>query len=373
MLEQFSATIDKLYAAAADPNLWEEALRAVEDYTGSTGAVLNLVPKSPDAKPLVLAGSFSRSDCADYANNYMWRCPRIAFAQANPDIPIHFDRLILTESEMDRDATYEWYGQHGLRYFVAGWLGESGTHRAYMSLQRSRRQGHVEPEQVDQFSLIQTHMARALSLAVKLGTFDQQARFGLNLLDSLPNAVFALAADGRVLLTNGLADRLLNRGDGLVCPNGRLRCRIESQQSLLERLIGDASSTDLATTRGGWIRIQRASGRRPYVAVIGPLKSPANIFGAFRAKVLVVVSDSGEAASPSEEALHEIFGLTEAEGRLAIALCGGHSLESAAVVLHVQPSTARAHLKAVFRKVGVNRQQDLVRLLTSLSTAAPTI
>jgi DNA-binding CsgD family transcriptional regulator len=32
----------------------------------------------------------------------------------------------------------------------------------------------------------------------------------------------------------------------------------------------------------------------------------------------------------------------------------------------VQVTTARSQLKSVFRKVGVNRQQDLVRLLASL-------
>ena len=33
-------------------------------------------------------------------------------------------------------------------------------------------------------------------------------------------------------------------------------------------------------------------------------------------------------------------------------------------------STARTHLKAVFRKMGVSRQQDLVRVLASMSSVA---
>jgi DNA-binding CsgD family transcriptional regulator len=39
----------------------------------------------------------------------------------------------------------------------------------------------------------------------------------------------------------------------------------------------------------------------------------------------------------------------------------------------MQLATARSHLKAVFRKLGVNRQQDLVRLLTSLSSLTPLV
>jgi DNA-binding CsgD family transcriptional regulator len=61
-----------------------------------------------------------------------------------------------------------------------------------------------------------------------------------------------------------------------------------------------------------------------------------------------------------------VYGLTEAEARLASALSAGHSIESAAANLGVQVTTARSQLKSVFRKVGVNRQQDLTRILASL-------
>ena len=370
MLEQFSATIDKIYAAAGDSSLWEEALRAVEDYTGSTGAVLNLVPKDPAITPMALAGSFSRSDCAEYATNYMWRCPRIAFAQVHPDIPIHYDRMILTESEMDRDATYEWYGKHGLRYYVAGWLGDSATHRAYMSLQRSWRQGHVEPEHVEQFALVLKHMARALTLAVKLGTLDQQTRLSLDLLEALPHAVFALDGKGRVLLTNSQANRMLRQEDGLILRNGYLQCRPEQQQ-LLDRLIEKARSSDATGHCGGWTWLHRPSGRRPYVAVISRIEPFEEMFGAFRPEILVIVSEPGQGIAPDEPALQALFHLTEAEARLASALGGGHSLASASALLRLQSSTARTHLKAVFRKMGVNRQQDLVRVIATLPAAPP--
>jgi DNA-binding CsgD family transcriptional regulator len=60
--------------------------------------------------------------------------------------------------------------------------------------------------------------------------------------------------------------------------------------------------------------------------------------------------------------------LTNAEARLASALSVGHSLESASALLGIRTATARTELKAVFHKTGVSRQQDLVRLLTSLSS-----
>ena len=367
MLEQFSATVEMLYAAAADPTLWQAALRAIEDYTGSTGAVLNLVPKTAASVPVCLAGSFSDDDCAEYAANYMWRCPRIAFAQSHPEVTVQWDYLILTEYEMDRDATYEWYGSHGLRYYVAGWVGGTETHHAYMSLQRSRRQGHVEPEDVEQFQLVLKHMAQALALAVRLGTLEQQCRFDLTLIDAMPQAVFALDGAGKVVMANAKAECLLSEGDALAVLDGKLQCRFGSDQSRFESAVAAAVAADTVEHKDGWVRIERSSGRRGLMAFIAPFISPECLIGATHPKVLVIIGDSADALAVDGQALHDLFGLTPAESRLALTLSAGHSVESAAALIGVQPATIRSELKSVFRKTSVNRQQDLVRLITSLS------
>ena len=61
-----------------------------------------------------------------------------------------------------------------------------------------------------------------------------------------------------------------------------------------------------------------------------------------------------------------LFGLTHASGAAPSALSARHSLESASASLE-PPDHGAIGVKSVFRKAGVGRQQDLVRLLTSLS------
>lgn len=365
--EELSQTLEKIYAAAADPTQWDEALRAVEDFTGSTGAVLNLVPKHDGAPPVCLAGSFSDNDCAEYARDYMWRCPRIAFAQAHPETLIHYDSMVISESQMERDATYAWFGRHGLRYYVAGWIGETAEHKGYMSIQRSRRQGHAEQGHIERFSVILRHMSQAMALASKLGTLERQCRLGLHLLDALPYAVIALAADGSVLFTNGRADRLLARGDGLLVIDGRLQSRLVAQQAELDGLIVAALSPGLLDQRGGWARVRRSSGRRDYIALVSVLPEALGLLDSFRPKALFVVTDPDDGTVPAEQAVRDVWGLTAAEARLAVAIAGGHSVESASATLGVSRETSRSQLKQVFRKLGINRQQDLTRLLGELA------
>jgi DNA-binding CsgD family transcriptional regulator len=157
----------------------------------------------------------------------------------------------------------------------------------------------------------------------------------------------------------------LRAADGLVLAGGRLSAALSSEQGELDRLIREAATIGLAAG-GGWTRVSRTNGGPPYAIFVAPLNIQEEELLAQSAKVLVIVHDTGEHHQADAAMLGGVYGLTEAEARLASALSAGHSIESAAANLGVQVTTARSQLKSVFRKVGVNRQQDLTRILASL-------
>ena len=366
--DKLSRTVEKIYAAALDASQWRGALTAVEDFTGSTGAVVDLVPLTPAAAPQTLSGSFSADDCAQYATVYQSICPRIAFATANPGIRTHVDRMILSEAEMDRDPVYDWLSKHGLRYFIAGVGGRTRQHLAYFSLQRSRRQGHAQDEDIALFDLVRPHLAQAVALADNLDTLAAHRRFSDAMLDALPQAVFGLDASGNLAFVNASGDRLLARGDCLRSVAGRLVAPVAAHQQRLDALIADA----IAGGCGGTLRIGRI-GSGPSCAVrVSPIHG-GECGRLLRPSVLVVVSDPVGTADLDEELLRELYGLTPAEAHAAATLLDGHSIHSAAQRLGIAPETMRSHLKSVFRKMGVSRQQDLVRRLIELEPLATKI
>lgn len=370
MLEQFSKTVDLVYSAAAGASRWQDALVAIEDLTGCTGAVMDLIPRSPFIQGKTLAGSFSEENCAEYARDYQAICPRIRYAVEHPRGGTQFDYLFMTEAGMDRDPVYAWFGSHGLRYYLGSPVAQTPNYSAFVSLQRTPRQGHADAEDVRLFDMLKAHVARAASLADQLGTLHCYKRFSSAMLEALPQAVFALDANGILLFANGSGVRLLARSDGLGLRGGRLHTALSGEQQVLDSMIRGAASL-LGGTGRAWGRVARPSGRMPYALFVAPLNVPDDELTAANAKVLVLVHDTAEHRCAQAEMLTGIYGLTGAEARLASALSGGHSIESAAAMLHMQPATARSHLKAVFRKTGVNRQQDLVRLLTALSSLSP--
>jgi pimeloyl-ACP methyl ester carboxylesterase/DNA-binding CsgD family transcriptional regulator len=85
---------------------------------------------------------------------------------------------------------------------------------------------------------------------------------------------------------------------------------------------------------------------------------------------LAVVFPAVETSALLAAALRASFGLTPAEARLAALLRDGASLAEAADELAVSVNTTRNQLRAIFEKMGLHRQADLVRALSQLAALA---
>jgi DNA-binding CsgD family transcriptional regulator len=282
-------------------------------------------------------------------------------AESAPHAPFIVDAMLLTESQMDRHAVYDWYTKHDVRYTIGSGLIDTDRLHVNWSLERSNGQGHADRTDVDLFLLIKPHLAQAVSLALQVGSLTGLTPATMAILDCIPHAAFALDRAARVIAVSRRAELLLVRGDGLSVVKGRLAATAANDNSALLRAIVTAQRGI-----GGWLRVRRSSGSAPYLLSVLPLGGESEHPLAPQASVLIFVQDPSERRGVSCDLLMAMFGFTPAEARLASALSFGHSLESAAQLLHLSVQTERSYLKAIFRKTAVNRQQDLVRLLASL-------
>jgi DNA-binding CsgD family transcriptional regulator len=83
------------------------------------------------------------------------------------------------------------------------------------------------------------------------------------------------------------------------------------------------------------------------------------------------VTDLEAEVSLPEQRLRDLFGLTPAETRVALALFDGLSPADAATGLGVSFHTVRNQLVRIFEKTGTNRQTELVRLMMRAVGADP--
>ena len=113
------------------------------------------------------------------------------------------------------------------------------------------------------------------------------------------------------------------------------------------------------------ISISRKAGRSKLGVVVRAVPHPQWSEGSRRPAVALLIRDPERRTEASREIVRRLFDLTPAEASLALALADGLTLDEAAERLEIRKNTARAHLRAIFAKIGVTRQTTLVRTLLS--------
>jgi DNA-binding CsgD family transcriptional regulator len=206
----------------------------------------------------------------------------------------------------------------------------------------------------------------------RLTSFDHEC-LGTVVLNLVTQAVVTVDPEGKPLFQNAAADEILTRQDGLSLKAGKLtaaRARDSKRLSALFSEFGAVGSDEHPA--GKWLKVERRNGL-PYAVYVAPLQCNAiPVRGPDKSGVvLVLILDLGRKLNIRADVLQELFGLTPAEARLACALLGGHGIDTAAKLLNVSSNTARTQIRSIFAKLNLTRQQQLIRVLATLTTLEP--
>jgi len=103
---------------------------------------------------------------------------------------------------------------------------------------------------------------------------------------------------------------------------------------------------------------------------INPLEDRPLDFGAPRVAALVVLTEPGNRPKLNTKLVAEALGLTTAESQVAVVLSEGMTARDIAMTTNRQASTIYSLIKRAYRKLGISRQADPVRLILSLADAS---
>ena len=259
----------------------------------------------------------------------------------------------------------EYYGPFGIGDTAGAILErQPGSADAVKFLRRSD-QPRFRTAELKAYAALIPHLARAWRVKRAITEWQTLAESLTFILDRLQRAVVVAGADGEVRFANRAADRLLSRGNAIDATRGRLRAARGHYSGALESLIVRAARTSVGdeAVAVDALSIRSIDDDAPLAVVAEPL-APAHGerlgHGSAPAAVLFI-GDSEASTRPSVEHLAAVYGLTQAEARLTAQVVDGRNLTEAADVLGISPNTAKYHLKAVYDKVGVSRQAQLVR------------
>ena len=161
--------------------------------------------------------------------------------------------------------------------------------------------------------------------------------------------VILTGPQGLVLAANPAARAILLDGDGLALDQNRL-----------------ATPTG-PCVQDGVIRVERPSGRAPYVLWVTPLHNGSSL-PSYRA---ITIYQSSVRKTFDVSLLKSTFNFTRAELALAEQILLGRQPKEAAEALEVTIHSVRTYLKRLYNKVGVRTQAKLVCKLLEVVQSLP--
>ena len=180
----------------------------------------------------------------------------------------------------------------------------------------------------------------------------------LRALDQLCTGVIVTDNARLVIEMNQAAGAMVELEDGLLIREGRFCAGRVFETAKVAKLI-DVATEGKSSTVAGRMVIGRCDGLSPYVLTVMPLQAEPISYRRF---AMIIIVDPSRYA-PSESDLTDLFGLSPAEARVAVALMTGETLSDIAMGFGLQITTVRTQLRSILKKVGVRRQFDLVRVL----------
>ena len=350
----FSELLDALYGGIVDASPWEDFLRALSAWMGSTYATLILTaPGLSEPGTIVTPGGDPKTN-EDYLATHFANDP----FQGLPEGQVTSFREFLGSQTSPEIDEYKGFleGAGGDQVLGVDLRFASGL-EARCRVTRDRSLPDFTSEDRERFQMLVPHLRNATRLFERLQIEGAEHGVYRGAVEQLGVGTVILDQSGHITRTNAVADTLLQAADGLRVLDGRLILQDPAQQRALEQMLRDAPSKSPYR-----FKVTRASGG-DIAAVARPVTVPAIVRGG--AALAIFFSVPGEDAQLDPAAIRDLFQLTRMEAVLAAALASGRSLVEAADTLGIAHNTARAHLRSIFAKTGARRQSQLVHLLRS--------
>ncbi|HMO49279.1 MAG TPA: LuxR C-terminal-related transcriptional regulator [Rubrivivax sp.] len=366
-----------LYRAAAGDRPWGEPLADMVQLFGAWGVHLHGVRLTDGAVGFSyeVGPGFTPEGALEYLQRWHRIDPRAALVapcQTGEWISCHeqFDDDFVARDPFYRDFLMAYGG----RWVSGGKVYQDDEVLAILGIHRGRTSRPLDAAELALGQRIGEHMHCALGLWRRQRQAIQDSLFGNALLARLGHAVLLVDEQLQVHYKNAAANQLLQHdkrlkesGRSLVCAGpGSADALLLALRRM--RLGGDGSWLESGPTQQrAVVRAGGSDGKPPLLLLLSALR-PDETMGAFgpRSLAMVLLHDPGAKRRHDPFVVAAMYDLTPAEAKVAVAVAEGAEVSEIARSHGVAVATVRSQLHAVFAKMGISRQSEVVGALASI-------
>lgn len=362
--EDVADIVSRFAAATLDPARWEPAMVALQAGVGAACCALELADTTTGA--VIIKNTCGLDDAIrrEYEERIFHINPRVARGMSMAVGEIADDSRLLFDDDPDRLEFLDWLERTPYYHLLGSKiLGDNGQ-VGFLTVNHAKAHGPSTDTHRRLFTLLTPHI---LNIVAMTRLFSSN-RLGADLVSyaalesELP---FALLDRGGHVIECSAGFEALLRSAGVLTVRRRRLAAVHSQhRHLVERFVAAACGARRCLEPPMPVRLQTADAPLGLVLRSVPIAPGEDIFDIFRPATLVTLTDLDRPRHIRRQDLMALFALTPREADIASLIGEGRTIESTAHRLAIGEHTVRQHLKAVFAKVGVSRQAELVATLS---------
>ena len=365
-----SHIVPEIYEATINPNHWDYVVTMIAKLTRSTSACLYYKNKEMDiASTIAQFGlpqgeRMSFNDQCDTLDNMF--CSKQG---GTADEPVCTQFFPGSNGVMQNDSELyvDWMKPHGIYHVGGAQFVDTASHKAGIAILRDEKAGVWTDGDLRVIDEILPHLRRALVIHSEFTFLRLKQDALLKGLDRLVIGLILYDSNAQPVYINPTALAIIDSHPGMQLQDGGLYLTNVEDERNLRKTIIDTAAID---PEDSWkqsvaIGITHPDVEAPLPLLVTPMH--ANLITSDLdydgAKVAMFLSDPNLQQPISVDNLVSVYSLTPSEAQVAISLANGHSIDEIAVSSNHSAHTIRSQLKSVFRKTGVSRQSELIKLL----------
>jgi DNA-binding CsgD family transcriptional regulator/PAS domain-containing protein len=279
--------------------------------------------------------------------------------------PLALNIEFLDERQFMRSEFYcDFFQPLNIHFALGSLLQIRDREQVFIGLNKSRRSGGFHRDEMALLRQVLPIFKRTIEVGRHVEKLDRERSLKDGLVERVPFGILLVGPDRQIRFMNAAARKIIGAADGLSDKGGKLRLADGTADLALGKLLRLAGAPGGQLPSGGLLEAPRASGRHSYCLSVLPCADEgAEAPRRAGPSITVLVSDPDAGRTLSPETLMRLFHLTPAEARLAVELASGRTLQEICAQFGISRATANTQLGAVFRKLEVGRQSELVALL----------
>ena len=366
-----SDVIEHIYESSYKPEYWPIALEHIAKFTHSNSAALVY----QDNELVRAGGSHIYNINQEYMEKYNQYGidPNFKIMAENKPIGVAaaVDHIINNRDELIKVYGVEFNDKiinNDIYHIGGAILFMDETRTAGIGLQRTKLMSVWTEDEIDKLNLLIPHLQRAINIQrefIRLQTREQALRKGL---DRLLMGLILFDNELQPIYINPVAKSILHYHPAIEIKNNKIyACDQHLSESIHSALVSAISAQENinASNRSTSMGLKHPSCATTLPVMISPVQGILHGFETegSHAHAVMCFSDPDRTHPIEADKLADVYELTPAEAQVAISIANGINPEEIANINEVEISTIRSQLKAIYRKLGIHSQAELVKIL----------